>query len=201
MKIVGIGGLPRSGKDTVAELLIEAGYFGISFGDVVRGFAQERHKGEADPISVANMTKTSNWLRQTHGADVILQEALRQFKDKQAAGQKYKGLVLWSVRAPVEVDFILEHGGEMIWVEASDDVRHARNLKHLRAGEAAIDLTEFQRQEALQWQPQPGMPADVQMNLSYVKAKATQTLENNGDDKDEFLQKVQDLISAIDDKI
>lgn len=136
MKIVGIGGLPRSGKDTVAELFIKAGYFGFSFGDFTRENARKRHVNKPDPISVANMTETSNWLRETGGADVILKAALKQFEE--ASKQKeYKGLVLYSVRAPVEVDWILERRGELIWVEADDTVRHARTLKHLREGEAA----------------------------------------------------------------
>lgn len=196
MKIVGIGGLPRSGKDTLADLFIEAGYFGLSFGDVVRGFSKERHKGEVDPISVANMTETSNWLRQSRGPDVILQEALGQY-EKASKHQTYMGMVLYSVRAPVEVDWILAHDGELIWVEASDIVRHGRALKHLRAGEAKNDLAEFQRQEALQWQPQEGIPPEVQMNISYVKSKATKTMENNGDDKEAFLSAAQELVNSI----
>lgn len=196
MKIVGIGGLPRSGKDTLADLLMEHGYFGLSFGDVVRGFARERHKDKSDPISIANMTETSNWLRETRGADVILQEALKQYEE--ASKQKeYQGLVLFSVRVPVEVDWILAHDGELVWVEASDEVRHARNTKHLREGEAVIDLGEFKRQEALQWQPQPGLPAEVQMDISYVKSHATKILENNGDDMADFLDQAQKLINSI----
>jgi len=181
MKIIGIGGLPRSGKDTLAELFMENGYYGVSFGDVVREFARERHKNKPDPISVANMTETSNWLRETRGADVILQEALSQYKI--ASKQKsYKGLVLFSVRAPVEVNWILSHGGELIWVEASDEVRYKRGLSYQREGEILISFDEFKRQEALQWQPQPDIPAEVQMNISYVKQKATITFENNGSD-------------------
>src|SRR3989344_5868378 len=181
MKIIGIGGLPRSGKDTLAELFMENGYYGLSFGDVVREFARERHKNKLDPISVANMTETSNWLRETRGADVILQEALSQYKI--ASKQKsYKGLVLFSVRAPVEVNWILSHGGELIWVEASDEVRYKRGLSYQREGEILISFDEFKRQEALQWQPQPDIPAEVQMNISYVKQKATITFENNGSD-------------------
>ena len=181
MKIIGIGGLPRSGKDTLAELFMENGYYGVSFGDVVREFARERHKNKLDPISVANMTETSNWLRETRGADVILQEALSQYKI--ASKQKsYKGLVLFSVRAPVEVNWILSHGCELIWVEASDEVRYKRGLSYQREGEILISFDEFKRQEALQWQPQPDIPAEVQMNISYVKQKATITFENNGSD-------------------
>lgn len=201
MKIVGIGGLPRSGKDTLAELFVKDGYFGISFGDVVRGFSYERHKDSPDPISVANMTETSNWLRETRGADVILQEALKQFKNEQKAGGKYKGLVLWSVRAPVEVDWILKHDGQLIWVEASDSVRHERGIKHLRAGELPVSLEEFKRQEALQWQPQLGIPAEVQMNISFVKDKATQALTNNGDKVEDFLEQAAELIKKVQAKV
>lgn len=196
-KIVGIGGLPRSGKDTLAELFMNAGYFGVSFGDIVREFTRERHKDKPDPISVANMTETSNWLRETRGSDVVLKEALRQFKEKVAAGQNYEGLVLWSIRAPVEVDFILAHGGEIIWVDADDAVRHERGLQHMREGEARVSLEEFKRQEALQWRPQPGIPAAVQMDLSYVKNHATKTLVNNETDLSAFLEKANNLIRSL----
>lgn len=199
-KIVGIGGLPRSGKDTLAELFIAAGYFGVSFGDIVRKFTFERHKDKPDPISVANMTETSNWLRETYGPDVVLQEALKQFREKQQAGGQYKGMVLWSLRAPVEVDFVLAHKGEMVWVEASDEVRHQRALAHLRKGEVPTTLEEFKRQEALQWKPQPGVPEAVQMNISYVKSHASRTFENNDDDLALFTSKAQALINELQSK-
>ena len=196
-KIVGIGGLPRSGKDTLAELFIEAGYHGFSFGDYTRIFSRERHKDDENPISVENMTETSNWLRETHGPDVILQAALKEFHEKQAAGEHYKGLVLFRVRASVEVDWILAHDGELIWVEASDEVRHERGMQHLRVGEGKISFEEFKRQEALQWQPQPGIPAESQMNIAYVKQKATRVLENNGNNLENFLTKAKELIAQI----
>lgn len=197
--IVGIGGLPRSGKDTLAELFIQAGYFGLSFGDVVRNVARQRHKDKADPISVANMTETSNWLRETRGPDIILQEALRQYEQRTSAGEDYKGLLLWSIRAPIEVDFILAHGGQLIWVEASDEVRHRRALAHLRPGELTTTREEFLRQEALQWKPQPGIPVAAQMNIAYVKDNATQVLENNSDNITEFNKKASDIIAGIAD--
>ncbi|HYH75367.1 MAG TPA: hypothetical protein VD735_05400 [Candidatus Saccharimonadales bacterium] len=196
-KIIGIGGMPRSGKDTLAELFIKAGFFGLSFGDVVRGFCFERHKDKPDPISIENMTETSNWLRQTRGADVILQEALKQYKEKQAAGETFKGLVLWSIRAPIEVDFILSRHGEMIWVEASDEVRHERSLQYMRPGETAISLDEFKRQEALQWKPQPGISEEIQMNISYVKSHATKMFVNNEGTIDTFLKKADALIQDL----
>ena len=193
-KLVGIGGLTRSGKDTLAELFIEQGWFGVSLGDIVRAKSRERHKDDIDPISVANMTETANWLRAQIGPDFALKMALNDFEKVKG---KYKGLVLYSVRAPVEVDYILAHGGQLIWVEASPKVRHQRALAKLRDGEKLMSLAEFNFQENLQYNPQPDIPTEVQMNSSYVQSQATITIENNGNDKAEFLARAQQLISRL----
>lgn len=193
MKIIGIGGMVRSGKDTLADLLIENGYFGFSFGDYVRKRSFERHKDKTDPISVENMTDTSNWLREEYGADVVLVDALKEFEKENKTG-KYKGVVLYSVRVPVEVDFILEHGGDLVWVEASAETRHQRGLNALRDGEAAQSLEEFIRQESLQWEPQPGIPVEAQMSLSYVKKHATIEIENNQNSLEKFQATVHDKL-------
>ena len=189
-RLIGIGGLTRSGKDTMAELFKEQGWFGVSLGDIVREESRKRHKNDSNPISVANMTETANWLRSQNGADFALKIALDRFKKTK---DRYKGLVLFSIRAPIEVDFILSHGGELIWVEASDVVRHQRWLDSLRESENPISLKDFNAHENLQYNPQPGIPKEVQMNTRYVKAHATITIENNGSNLDEFLAKAKEL--------
>ncbi len=193
-KIIGVGGRDRSGKDTVAELLINAGYFGYSFGDAVRAHSRERHANDANPISVANMTETSNWLRGQFGPDVILKEALKAYNKVLETGEKYKGIVLYSVRAPVEVDFILEHGGQLVWVEANDDTRFQRRQTAHREGEATLTKEDMLAQEALQEKPQPGIDEKVQMNLNYVKDHATIVIENNGNDLEAFVKLVKEKL-------
>lgn len=173
---------------------MDAGYYGVSLGDIFRDFSRERHSDKPDPISVANMTETANWLRETRGADVALQEALRRY---QAVEDQYKGLVLYSVRAPVEVDFILEHGGRLVWVESSDEVRHERMHRHRREGEVELSLEEFKAQEAKQWEPQPGIPPEAQMNIAYVRSKATDTLVNNSDDLEAFHDQAAALLQRL----
>lgn len=195
MKIVGIAGYPRSGKDSLGDVFIEAGYYGVSFGDIIRDYARKRHADKPDPISVANMTETANWLRNERGADVLLKEALQRFKEEQATGKNHAGLLFISVRAPVEADFILEHGGELIWVEASDEVRYDRDKQSRREGEIDISFEEFKRQENLQTVPQPGIPEAAQMNMSYVRSKATKVLENNGSDYEAFKQAARTLVA------
>lgn len=196
LKIVGIGGLPRSGKDLLAELFMQSGYFGLSLGEIVRNESRTRHADQPDPISVKNMTETSNYLRQTRGADFALVEALKLFAEAKKT-KSYTGLLVWSIRAPVEVDFILSHKGHLIWLETSDEVRHQRAMNMLREGEVEISLDEFKAHEALQWVPQPDLPSEIQMNISYVKEKATDVFENNTDDMNEFKLKANKLITQL----
>lgn len=197
MKIVGVSGRDRSGKDTIAEFLIEKGYFGYSLGDAVRRHSMIRHKDKEDPISVRNMTETSNWLRTTHGPDVVLRQALEEYEKALENGEKYKGIVVYSVRAPIEVDFILENDGVMVWIESSDETRYRRKIANMRKGETKVTIEEMLNQEALQTSPQPDIPKEVQMDLSYVQSKATIVIENNGDDMDEFFKKAADQLSDI----
>jgi dephospho-CoA kinase len=187
MKIIGVGGFVRSGKDTLAELLMDHGFYGFSLGDYVRNVCFDRHKDKPDPISVKNMTETSNWLRETYGPDVVLKAALDEYEEANS-DSKYIGVVLYSVRAPIEVDFILEHGGQVVWVEASVEVRYSRDQQNRRDGEAEVSLEEFKRQEELQWKPQKqaGVSDESQMNLLYVKEKATVHIENNDNTLEEF---------------
>lgn len=190
LNIVGVAGLPRSGKDTVAEMLMNNGYYGVSLGDIVRDESRKRHADDPQPISVKNMTETSNYLRTQHGADFALKEALARYEKAQQKAS-YNGLVVFSVRAPIEADFILKNDGKLIWVEASDEVRQQRANSNLRDGEAELGLEDMKAQEALQEKPQKGIPEEVQMNTSYVKEKANLVIENNGNNLKEFEQLVR----------
>ena len=194
MKIIGIGGLPRSGKDTLAEVFIKNGYFGVSLGDIIRNIAKIRHKNKSDSISVANMTETSNYLRSERGADFAIKEAIQLFNSA-SQDDSYKGLVVFSIRAPVEVDKILTEKGELIWIETDDEVRLRRFHESLREGEAKISLKEQKAQEVLQSKPQSGLPVEVQMNTDYVKSKATITIDNNFSSVVEFQKNAEKVLS------
>lgn len=184
-RLIGISGLPRSGKDMVAEVLMHHGYYGVSLGDIVRDYARQRHADKPDPISVTNLTETSNWLRAERGADFALNMALERYETAQATAA-YQGLVVYSVRAPIEVDFILGHGGDIIWIDTQDELRFERDKNARREGEAEVSIEQFLAAEAKQWQPQPDIDKAVQMDVAYVKAHATITIENNGNDLNAF---------------
>ena len=115
-----------------------------------------------------------------------MREGLDDFEKAKAAGKKYQGVVIYSVRAPIEADFILNHGGQLIWIESSDEVRYKRKIDNLRQGEASLSIEEMLAQEALQTRPQPDLPRTVQMDLGYIKSKATKIITNNGNNVEAF---------------
>ena len=196
LEIVGIAGLSRAGKDTLAELFVEDGYFGVSVGDITREFSQKRHVNDDYPISRKNLTETSNWLREVRGPDVLMKISLERFQ-KASEAKTYKGLVCWSIRAPIEVDFILEQGGELIWIDVSDGVRYKRAMSELREGEPHLGYDEYLAHENIQFVPQPDIPKNIQMNLSYAEARATRKITNNSDNVNEFIIRGLKLIEQF----
>jgi dephospho-CoA kinase len=196
VNIVGIAGLGRSGKDTLAELFIEDGFYGVSLGDITRDFAQERHSNDPHPISRANLTETSNWLRETRGPDVLMKISIEKYEEARKKNM-FKGLLSWSIRAPIEADFILSHEGELIWIDVSDEVRYERAMGDLREGEPYLSFEEYIAQENTQFMPVAGIPEEIQMNLPYIRSKATRVLENNFSDIDDFYKKAEELINQL----
>jgi dephospho-CoA kinase len=196
LNIIGISGLSRSGKDTLANILINDGYFGVSFGDIIRDLTAERHFDDEFPIARVNMTETSNWMRETHGPDVLMKICLERYN--QAIKEKsYKGLICWSIRAPVEVDFIINHGGKLIWIDVSDEVRYKRAMDDLREGEPHLSFEDYLAQENTQYEPLPGIAKSIQMDLPYVQKHATNTITNNDDDLEEFISSAKAVIEQI----
>ncbi len=195
-KIVGIGGYSRSGKDTLANYLVKEGFFGISVGDIAREFTLERHKNEENPISRINLTETSNWLREMRGPDVFMKIALDKYKQAKQ-NKDYKGLLIWSIRAPIEADYIIENKGQLVWIETDAETRYKRSMENLRKGEPKLDFEEYMRQEQTQVEPQPGIDPSVQMNLDYIKEVANLKLDNNYSSTEEFLNNAKSIIKFI----
>jgi len=194
--IVGIAGKIRSGKDTLAEIFIQNGYFGVSVGDIVRERSRELHSDDPNPISTENMTKTSNYLRTKLGSDFLFIEAIERYKNA-IKNKSYKGLVIYSIRAPIEADRILENQGQLIWIEANDEIRYKRAMENLRTGDSVSSFENFKLAESKQFAPDPDMPDESQMNLDYVKNKATKLLTNNDSNMYKFKAEALELVKSI----
>ncbi len=67
----------------------------------------------------------------------------------------------------------------------------------MRNAETRISFEDMKAQEALQMHPQPGIPVEIQMDVSYVKANATHQLVNNQNDLAVFEERARKLMLAL----
>ena len=95
--IIGITGLNCSGKDTVAELLMEKNFFHVSFSDILRDILRKQKK----EVTRDNLIELGNHLRKKYSPSLLAKMALRQVKD----GENY---VFTSIRNYKELELLQE---------------------------------------------------------------------------------------------
>ena len=72
MKIMGISGLPGSGKGLVSEIALQKGAMVISMGDIIRKEAKKR--GESTKETAQN-------LRKEHGQYIVAELTIKEIKE------------------------------------------------------------------------------------------------------------------------
>lgn len=181
MKVIGIAGTNGSGKDTVAQMLVERyGYYFVSASDMLgdelkrRGLPTEReHKRQV----------SAEWRKQ-YGLGAIVDKAAEEAK----AINKDK-VVVASLRNPGEVDRVHELGGQVVWVDADTEVRYRRITSNDRGRiEDKKTYEEFLAEEQAEMQSSGD---ETTLNMSAVKAKADIFIDNNDNDIDSFKGKAE----------
>jgi dephospho-CoA kinase len=179
MKLIGLSGTNGSGKDTIGHMLAEQyNYLFISVTELLRAEAVRRG---LEPRREVLRTISAEWRRES-GLGVLVAKAIETFE---ASDKKYVGLVVASLRNPGEVDTVHEHGGIVIWVDADPHVRYARISRGGRGRDAEDNKTfeEFLAEQEAEMQPSGD---EATLNMSGVKEKSDLTLENDGEDIEEF---------------
>src|SRR5690606_16077307 len=125
LMIVGVTGFFCSGKDTMAELLMQKGFAHVSLSDIIRDEVRARGL----EINIPNLTEIGNELRRREGAGVLARRALDRIDHS-------RNWVVTSIRHPAEVqalrarpDFI------MVFIEADQRLRFERSLQRARPGD------------------------------------------------------------------
>src|SRR6266404_7227266 len=163
MKIIGIGGTNGSGKDTLAQFLVERnGYLFVSVSDILR---QEVISLDL-PVERENTRKVSAQMRRQHGRGVLVDMAVKQY---QGLEPRAPGLVIASLRNPGEADRIHEHGGRVVWIDADPRIRHTRIESRLRSLEDHKTFEQFLAEEHAEMDHHDGDSATL--NMAGVKAK------------------------------
>ncbi len=181
--IIGLTGSFGAGKGAVANYLVKQKNFAHLS---ARDFIIKEIEKRGLPINRDSMAEVANDLRQTNGPTYIFEQLVT------AAKELGGDVVVESVRAVAEADFIKEQGGFIIGVDADPKVRYKRIVK--RGSETDhISFTDWREQEIKESNPDDPTKQDIYgaLKKSDVVLLNQSTLPNLYKKVDEFLAKHQ----------
>jgi len=164
--IIGITGTDGSGKGTVVDYLKTKGFTHYSS----RDFIVAEIESQGLEVTRNQMRLTANELRAKHGDDFVIRQA---FEKAQKEGEK--DVVIESVRARAEANFLQQHGGILLAVDAEPEIRYAR-VQERRSASDQVSYEEFLAHEELE----KNDPDPHGMQKEKVIQMADHTLTNNG---------------------
>lgn len=136
MRLIGITGAARSGKDSAAEFLIPHGFERIAFADPIKAMAfvglgidpddydDESKEEEIDWLGVSPrrvwQTLGTEWGRAVGGPDLWLKVAWRKMAEAKEERPTLRGIVFTDVRFDNEAQAIRNSGGKVIKIVRPD---------------------------------------------------------------------------------
>ena len=135
MQVIGVTGLPGSGKSVVARVANNLGINVIRMGDVIRNEALNRN---------ANIGETAVKLREEYGKYVVAQRCVELLKEAQHNDDKDKKFLIEGIRSPAEVEIFKENFGDfkVIAVYSSPKTRFMR-LKRRKRSDDSANISDF----------------------------------------------------------
>jgi dephospho-CoA kinase len=166
MTVIGIVGLPGSGKSEAAAVAREEGIPVITMGDVIRAACRERG---LDPAT--HHGEVAGALREENGPDAIAERSLPMIED--ALGNAAT-VVVEGIRSDVEVETFKDAFGEaftLVSIEAPFEIRAERIDARGRDDTSAESLRERDERER-------GFGMDAAMDRADVTVENTGSLES-----------------------
>ena len=141
MQVMGISGLPGSGKSLVSDIATERGAIIVSMGDIIREEAKKR--GESTKETAQN-------LRAEHGQYIVSQLTIDNIKKLQEDGIE-NTIIVEGIRSPHEVDMFKENFDNFIILSifANPTLRFERLLKRMREDDSQ-DYNEFKKRDQME---------------------------------------------------
>ena len=140
MKVLGITGLPGSGKSVVTRLASSLGIKVIRMGDIIRDEAIQKN---------ADIGDTAIKLREEYGKYVVSHRSVEIIDDKL---KKYPNVdlkfIIEGIRSPAEVEIFKKKFDDfkVIAVHSSPKTRFMRLKKRKRSDDSA-NITEFEKRD------------------------------------------------------
>ena len=141
MQIMGISGLPGSGKSLVSEIATEKGAMIVSMGDIIREEAKKR--GESSKETAQN-------LRAELGQYIVSELTIKKIKKLQDEGLE-SSIIVEGIRSPHEVDMFKENFDNFIILSifANPTLRFER-LKNRMREDDSTDYNEFKARDQME---------------------------------------------------
>ena len=138
MQVMGVTGLPGSGKSVVARVANSLGMNVIRMGDVIRDEALKRD---------ADIGETAVKLRKEYGKYVVAQrcvEILKEALQNSSNDNNNLKYIIEGIRSPAEVEIFKKHFGQfkVIAIHSSPKTRFMR-LKRRKRSDDSSSITEF----------------------------------------------------------
>jgi dephospho-CoA kinase len=139
--LFGVVGLNGSGKDTVADYLVEK--YGFSHYDCGQAIRDELKRLGEDHLDRNKMIDLANKMRKENGGEYWAKFIFEKFADA-------KNLVISSIRNPTEIEFIESKNGKLIRVDAQQKTRFERVADRARKDptqHGSLDFEDFKIKE------------------------------------------------------
>ena len=141
MQVMGISGLPGSGKSLVSEIAIKRGAVIVSMGDIIREEAKKRGQSTKE---------TAQKLREEFGQYIVSELTIKKVKKLQEEDPESK-IIVEGIRSPHEVDMFKENFEDFIILSifANPSLRFERLKLRMREDDST-DYAEFKNRDQME---------------------------------------------------
>lgn len=179
--VIGVVGLPGSGKTEVAKIAGELGIPRVRMGDVVWGEVRKRGL----ELNEKNVGVVAKELREKEGLDAIAKRCVPLIKDR---GRNKKAVLVDGIRGRAEVEEFRRSFGEkffLLTVKASEQTRFKR-ISSRRREDDTSGLKAFQEKDR----------RELGWGLGEAMELADYTITNEGT-LEEFHQQTREILRRI----
>lgn len=177
MQVMGISGLPGSGKGIVSDIATEKGAIIVSMGDIVREEAKKRGEGSKE---------TAKNLRKEFGEYIISELTIEKIKKLQDEGIE-KTIIVEGIRSLHEVDMFKENFDNfmILSIFANTNIRFERLKKRMREDDSQ-DFNEFKKRDM----------SELGFGIGSVISLSDRLIINESD-MESFIQDINDFFDEI----
>ncbi|MCK9150639.1 AAA family ATPase [Methanobacterium alcaliphilum] len=139
MKVIGVSGMPGSGKGVVSQIAHRMGMRIIRMGDVIRDEAKKRNE---------DVGKTAVTLRKEFGDYIVAEKCVEKIKLEQSKADSNVIFMIEGIRSPYELDIFRNNFNEFIIISVfSNPKTRFKRLKRRKRSDDFSEFSEFQKRD------------------------------------------------------